>query len=967
MNARSIHCRQTCFGALAVVLSICLLAVAQDAKPQPAGELPRDPNNVYGQFDNGFSYIVRHNANPPGKVALNLHVKTGSINESEQQNGLAHFIEHMAFNGSTNFKPGELIPLMSKLGMVFGADSNAHTTLHETVYKLTMPDTKPETIDLAMKIFADYANGLQFGDDEISSERGVILEEKRSHLSVDERMRKMLMQQVFADTQLARHDVIGDEETLKTIQRSEFVDYWDAFYRPENMTLVVVGDIDPQLVIAQAKDRFGSIKGRGESRQAAKAGLKPTQSTHAFIFTDPEQVSAEVGFMSMKPARPPTTTEPQLRQSLVDDLGNWIVNRRFDEIVRSGGAPFRDATVDNTDFIGEAMIMQAQGEGEPKDWNKILDAVVAEVNRAIDHGFTDREVELAKSDRLSNAERAVQTESTRDSNQIVGGLSGAIGLKRPIMSAQQRLDFTKKFLGEINKDELHKAFVSNFKSNAYNYILSMPSNKEGLKLPSQEDVLAAASAAWAKKTEAPEDQKLAGSILASEPDAGKVASSETDKDLEITTVTFENDVVMHHKFTDYKKDQVTIRITLPGGAIEETPDNKGISEVASLIAARPATSRFTSSQVRDLMTGKKVSVRGSIGLDTLSLGVSGSPAELPLGMQLAYAILTDGRLEQSALDEWKKTEIQLYERKKTSPEGQIQDAFAKTIYGGDFRMLDLTPEQIARQERSPAEAWFKRIAGNAAIEVAMVGDIKLDDAQALVAKYVGSLPKRTGKFDDLNPLRKITRGAGPYKKSIQIKAMADKAFTLAGFISCDELDPERRPLTLASQILTERMNDRIREKEQLVYSIQAFNLPGKAIPHTGIMCAAAPTDPKNANKLADVVIEMFKDFADKGPTEEELATAKKQTLNTLKDQMKEPSYWLAQISEMAYRGKPLSQIKEMPAIYETFSVSQVQGAVKKFLKDDSIVKIEIVPEGTEKGEIKPDAKPESEPAPKPTK
>lgn len=947
MTARSTHPYRLTFSALTLLLTICLVAFAQDSKPASGDELPRDPNNVYGKFDNGFSYVIRKNANPPGKIALNLHVKTGSINESEQQNGLAHFIEHMAFNGSTNFKPGELIPLMSKLGMVFGADSNAHTTLHETVYKLTMPDTKPETIDLALKIFADYANGLKFGDDEISSERGVILEEKRSYLSVEERMQKLLMQKVFADTKLARHDVIGDEETLNTIQRSEFVDYWDAFYRPENMTLVVVGDIDLQAVIAQAKDRFANIKGRGESRQAAKVGLKPTQSTRAFIFTDPEQVSAEVGFMAVKPARPPTVTAAQLRQELVDNLANWIVNRRFDELVRKGGAPFRDASVDDQDFLNEATFVQAQGDGEPQDWNKILDAVIAEVSRAFDHGFTDSEVDLAKSERLSNAERAVQTESTRDSGQIVAGLSGAIGRHRPIMSAEQRLDFTKQFLGTINKDELHKAFVDNYKSSAYNYILTMPSNKEGLKLPSTDDVLAAASAAWAKKTDAQQEQKLAGTILASEPDAGKVATSETDKDLNITTIKFENDVVMHHKFTDYKKDQVSVKITLPGGVIEETAANKGISEVASLIGQRPATSRFTSSQLRDLMTGKKVTVRGGIGIDALSLSVSGSPGELPLGMQLAYAILTDGRLEESALDEWKKTQLQVHEMKKSRPEGQLLDALAKTIYGGDIRMLDMTAEQIKSQERSPAEAWFKRIAGNAAIEVAVVGDIKLDDATALISKYVGSLPKRTGKFDDLSPLRKINRGPGPYKESIQVKAIADKAMTLAGFISCDELDPERRPLTVASQILTDRMNDRIREKERLVYSIQAFNKPGKEFPHTGFMAAAAPTDPKNVDKLADVIIEMFKEFADKGPSEEELTTAKKQIANTLKDQMKEPNYWLQQIGELTYRGKTLSEIKQMPQIYQTYTSAQIQDAVKKYLKDDSIVKIEISPEGTE--------------------
>jgi zinc protease len=938
MTARSI---------LSLFVSLCIVSLASLASA--ADELPRDPGNVYGTFDNGLKYIIRHNANPPGKVALNLHVKTGSVNESEQQNGLAHFIEHMAFNGSTNFKPGELIPLMSKLGMVFGADSNAHTTLHETVYKLTMPDTKPETIDLAMKIFADYANGLLFGDDEISNERGVILEEKRTHLGLEERMRKELMQQVFAGTKLARHDVIGDEDTLKNVQRSEFVDYWDAYYRPENMTLVVVGDVDTKAVVEQGKKWFGSWKGRGESRQAQKAGLQPTQTTKAFIFTDPEQVTGEIGFLVIKPARPITTTVAQYREEVVDDLANWIVNRRFDEILRKGGAPFRSADVDTEDFLNEATMVQAQGEGEPQDWNKILDAVITEVDRAIDHGFTDREVELAKSERLSGAERAVQTEPTRDNDQIIGMLSMQIGMNRPMMSAPQRLDLTKQILGSISKDELHKAFVNNYKSSAYNYILSFPSNKPGIQPPTTDDILAAASAAWAKKTEAPEETKLAGNILASEPDAGKVASTDTDKDLNVTTVKFENGVVMHHKFTDYKKDQVSIKLTMPGGVIEETAGNKGVSDVASIILSRPATSRFTSSQIRDLMTGKKVSVRGAIGLDALSLNISGDPRELPMGMQLAYAILTDGKLEQSALDEWKKVELQQFEQKKTSALMQIGDAFAKVIYGGDARFAPLTPELINRQERSPAEVWYKRITGHAAIEVGVVGDIKLEDATALIGKYVGSLPKREGTFDELNGLRKTNRGPGPYNESVRIKAIADQAVTVAGFISCEELDPERRPLTLASMVLTERMNDRIREKERLVYSIQASNQPAKGIPGTGLFFAAAPTDPKNVDKLAQVCIEMFREFAEKGCTEEELSTAKKQVANTLKDQVKEPSYWMQFIGDMQYRGRPLSDLKQMPDIYQTFTTSQIQDAFKKFFKDESIVKVEIAPEGTEAG------------------
>lgn len=933
------------FAVVALVGCLTMLLSSRTPAADDSQTLPKDPNNVYGKLDNGIRYIIRHNSNPPGKVAVYLHVKTGALNETDKQVGLAHFLEHMGFNGSKNFKPGELIPLMNKLGMVFGADSNAHTNHWETVYKLTMPDTKPETIDLALTILSDYAGRLDLLDKEIDEERGVILEESRSHKSAGERLQKKLIKTAFPDSRLVKHDVIGDEEQIKTFPRSEFVDYWNTWYRPENMTLLVVGDIDPQMVIARANEKFGDVKSRGESRTPLAANIQPSQSQRAFILTDPEQVGGEVSLMTVKPGRPTITSFPQYRAEVIDGIANWMVNRRFDEIVQKGGAPFRDASVTSLEFLNEVMLVQASAEGEPEDWNKMLDAAIAEVNRAVDHGFTKNELDLAKRSMLSGAERAVETESTRNSTSIVDGLAGAVGLDRPIMSAAQRLELTKKILADVSTDELHKAFVNNFKTKNYTYVLTIPEKKEGFTAPSVEDITAAANAAWAKKTEALEEQKLAGSILASEPDPGKVATTDTDKETEVTTVTFANGVVMHHKFTDYKKDQATVRMIMPGGSIEETPDTRGVSEVASLMLRRPATSRFTSTQIRDMMTGKKVSVGGGIAMDTLSVGVSGSPKELTLGMQLAYAVLTDGVLEQSALDEWKKSNIQALDRKKTDVQAQFIDTMRETIAGDDIRFKPLTAEQINRQERSPAEAWYKRIVNNSAIEVAVVGDIKLEDAVDLVGKYVGSLPKRTGDFDDLNNLRTLKRSEGPYTKTVQFKTITPMAFVLAGFVSCSENDPERRPLSLASQILSDRMLDRIREKEQLVYSIGCSNQAARGMPGTGMMIAAAPTKPENADKLGDTIIEMLKEFAAKGPTEEELTTAKKQVANELESQMKEPTFWLSAIGELNYRGKTLAEVKELPEIYETFTAEQLKAAVNKYFKDTSIVRVEVIPEG----------------------
>ena len=345
------------------IFSLCFSFIPISAEDlAPNRKLPLDPKNVYGQFDNGLKYIVRRNANPPGKVALYLEVRTGALNETDQQNGLAHFLEHMAFKGSAHFKPTTLLPLLTHLGMQFGADTNAHTNLWETMFKLTMPDTKPDTIDTALNIFSDYASALSLYPVQIDSERRVILEELRARKGAQQRIHKEANQQVFAGTRLAVHDVTGSEEQIKTFPQSEFLGYWNTWYRPENITLVVVGDIDPQTIVAQAKPKLGEFKARAAGGGRMKAGIKPFDSAGAFVLSDPEQASAEVDLLTVRPARPPVTTVSQYRRQLIERLCRWIVNRRFNDLVIKGDAPFREASVDGGDLLHEGYTFSASAE-----------------------------------------------------------------------------------------------------------------------------------------------------------------------------------------------------------------------------------------------------------------------------------------------------------------------------------------------------------------------------------------------------------------------------------------------------------------------------------------------------------------------------------------------------------------------------------------------------------------------------
>jgi zinc protease len=918
--------------------------------------LPQDPADVRGQFTNGLHYLIRRNANPPGKVFLNLAVRTGSLNETDQQNGLAHFLEHMAFKGSTHYAPTKLIPMLQHLGMRFGADTNAHTNQYETVFKLSMPDNRPQTLDTALTIFSDYANGLSLFPIQIESESRVILEELRSRMSVGRRESREEYLRLFPGSQMARHDVSGDPQIIKSATAPLFVDYWNKWYRPEKMTLVVVGDVDPEAIIAQARPLLGTFNARAPAQTPRTAGLVPFASDRAVVLCDPEQVTGDIEILGMQPARPVPTTVGQYRQKTIQSMAENIVNRRISGMVNSGRAPFQAARVSSGDMLHDGYLADARAQGEPNQWKNGLLILIFELKHAIDDGFTPHELDTTRDSMLAGLEQAADVESTRDSSELVTSLTTQVDTDQPIMSSRQQLEMLKKVLPTITVEELQQAFSAAFKSNAYAYVLKLPEPGQGQALPTEAQVLGMADSAWKVQTRASTRSSIGSTtrsttqtatsmpLLPPEPPPGKVTSRQTDADLALTTATFENGVVMHHRFSDYRKDQVLVQIDLPGGVLEETSANRGISSLASMLLDRPATSHLTSGQIRSAMGDRIVGMHGTIGLDSLSISVSAAPKDLPWGMQLVGALLTDGKLEQLAVDRWKTLELQSLRGKPMLAEPQVSEALSATVTGDDPRFKPLTAENVNHLQRAAAQAWFQHIADHSAIEVSIVGDLSVDDAVSLVGKSLGSLPKRAGSFTELDALRDLSRDVGPYVRIMHYSSMEPKALVMAGFIACDEHDPDRRPLSLASQILTDRMVQHIRFDQQLVYSISCTLSPSRGFPGVGMISARAPTDPKNADKLADDIINIMKDFAASGPTEDELSTAKKQIANQLTTQMKDPRYWLAQFSELEYHHKSLADMKLVPGIYDTFTAAQVRDAMRKYATDNHLIRIEVLPD-----------------------
>ncbi|MCB9850314.1 MAG: insulinase family protein [Phycisphaerales bacterium] len=927
-------------GVLAASLVWAIVIGSAAAEP-----LPQDNRIISGTLPNGVTWMYRQHDNPPDKLALMVHVRTGSLNETDAQRGLAHFMEHMCFNGTEHYAPGTLIKYFESIGMEFGADLNAFTSFDQTVYMLFLPDTAEEEVDKGVMTLSDYVFRALLLPEEIDKERGVVLAEWRTGRGAQQRILDQELSQVFAGTRFAERLPIGLPEVIEHAPYDEFKKYYKTWYRPENITVMAVGDAPIEKVKPAFDKWFGEYKADTTAGEAQKAGFKPFTEDRAFVITDPELGDCTVDLTAIEPGRPPVTTVEQARTELVESVAAWIVNRRLDERVQNGEAAYQNAGVRMDDFFHDGFLVNGSASGESKDWSKMLDELVVEIVRAREHGFTERELQLARKEILSDAQRRVETEPTRNARGILFGIMSAVNDRVPISSAAQDLELNEKLLPTLQLAEISESFGKHYSDKSFAFTVTMP-EKEGIKIPAPEEVLTVAKAALSRRTEAPKENAAPTTLLESEPVAGNVMESATDDDIQVTSAWLDNGVRVHHRYMDYKKDTVLVSILLAGGQIEETEPTLGLTEVAATaLRAQPATSRLTSTNVRDIMTGVNIGVSAGASDDTVDFRISGSPNDLEKGLELAHALLTDGKIEESFVKNWKLQQEQQRAMLEKMPRFKAFEALAEVFYGGDVRRRPLlAPERVEAITTNDVQKWYDRIRATAPIEVAVVGDVDKDTAMKLVSKYIGSLPKRDRSASRLDPLRKITRPKGPMVRNVVVDTVTPQAMTLAGFVGCEEKAVfDVRGLELAAHILSSRLIETIRENMSLVYSLRAMSRPSDAYNDSGMFGTWAPCAPEKAEQVVDEVHKIYKEFAEKGPTEEELTNAKKQIENDLDEEFREPSYWLVTLRDIDYHGRSLADEKAEPTAYQPYTVDDIVKIFRKYYTPERSFKVTAVP------------------------
>ncbi|HYB42194.1 MAG TPA: insulinase family protein [Candidatus Methylomirabilis sp.] len=928
---------------LLALLTAALLCSPLAAAAAPGDDrLPTDPALVTGTLPNGLAYIIRPHKNPEGRVSIWLNVATGSLNETDATRGIAHYLEHMAFNGSSNFPPGSVVPFFQSLGLAFGRDQNAFTSFDQTAYQLTLPGTSRDLVDKGMLFMSDVAQRLNLSTPEIDGERQIILEEKRARASARQRVQDQVYEHLAPESTLGRRLPIGTEEAIKAVTRPDFVDYYSHWYVPSNMTVIVVGDADPAMVADVIAQRFGS--GAAVPPPAPRpVGVAPAPGQRAIVATDSELTEAEISIVRIEPPHGPATTAAEKRRDIVDLIGAWSFGRRMSAEIAAGRVSFLDAGASVADWTGAMRMSSVEASGRPGTWRTMLTELGAALQRARLYGFSEREVEDARAALIAQGEEAVQRETTRPARDVLRQINGAVNRREPVMSAGQSLALLRQLLPGITSAEVSQAFAASFEPSRALFIAELPAS-DGV--PTESELVALGRAAVDVRPDKLAEVARPTALLGTLPAGGTVVESTVHPASGVTSMWLDNGVRLHHRFMDQRKHVATISIALAGGQIQETPANRGVTEAALRAWDRPATSALSSTQIRDLMTGAKAHVRAGMSGDTLTLVVSGDPDELERGLQLAYLLLTDPVIEPAGLEQWKDSEIQRIAARKSQPMQVLATASADAIYPRDeTRPKWLTAAQVHAITRDAAQAWLRQVIASSPVEVSVVGDIDREAATRMVAHYLGALPARPRVgAKTFAEARAIARPAGPTHVQESIDAKTPQAAVLAGFFGPDLKDTrDIRLLNLAARVLTTRMTKTIREDKQLVYSIGASSEPAVVYPGFGLFASAAPTDPAKAAALASAVEAMYADFAKDGPTADELAVAKKQMANQLDELLKMPEFWSNRLATMDYRGQSLDDLLGAQAEYQRFSADEVREAFVRYDRPDARLRVVIVP------------------------
>ncbi len=908
--------------------------------PHEKSDLKPDPAMFFGRLDNGLRYVIMENKEPRDRVGLYLNIQAGSLKETEDQRGLAHFLEHMLFNGTTNFPPGTLVEYFQSIGMSFGADSNAHTNYDETVYNLMLPNGEKKTVNDGLLVLNDYARGALLLEDEVERERGVILAEKRTRNSARFQIHKKGTEFSFAGTKVATRLPIGTEEILLAADSTRLRQYYDTWYHPENMVLVIVGDIKIELAQELVKKKFASLEGKMLDKKCASPGLLDHSGTKVQYLSEPELGYANVTIETMWNTLPHADTAAWEKDRLLEYLGIIMMNNRLKRIVSEPDSPFTRASMYSGIFLQYYGYASASAKLKSGDWRNALEVLSNSVRLAYEKGFTAMEFERAKKELQGQLEKEVQTVAGRSSKGLAYQIIGKLNNNEVILSPQQEYDFYTPMLEAMTIEQVNKAFENLWGNDTR--LIEITGDIEidkdqSLAEKMIKDVFQKSLDKELKSYQVSEKITFPYLTL-SDSYNGKVIKDDF-KHLGAARYTFQNGTVLNVKKTDFKPNEIMVAVHFGGGRLSEPAP--GLAKLAQSVIRESGVGEIPRDDLAAALAGKNVRVIFSASRESFSISGQGLSSELELLFQLIYTYLNDPAFRPEAYELSMERFKQVYQQLESSVDGIMPLVGERFLAGGDLRYGVVPYEQFSNLKLEQVEKWLKPILASEPLEISIVGDFKEKEVENLTAKYFGTQPRHSLKWGKGKKID-FPHGAKLYK---QVDSEIDKGvFTLA-WLTDDFWDITRtRRFNVLAAVLSDRLRREIREEMGEVYSAYAYNRSSRVDPGYGVLKAEMIVDPKMIDTVAQQVRQVAATFAAHGVDQKELKLITGPIQTSIKDMMRTNGYWLDSVLTLSSRyPQQLQWPLSLKNDFTTISAEEISALAKEYLLDVRAAQIISVP------------------------
>lgn len=931
-----------------MLLSILLIApctlFSQEMFNQP---VPIDTAMRIGKLENDMTYFIRHNEEPKERVSFYMIQNVGALLEEDNQNGLAHFLEHMAFNGTKHYPEKGFLDYLEKNGVAFGRNINAYTAFNETVYNLSdVPSTREGLIDSCLLVLNDWSNYLELSEKEIDAERGVISEEWRTRRNAGFRMRNIWFPVVFEGSKWAERDVIGDLDIIKNFEPETLRKFYHDWYRTDLQAIAIVGDIDVDAIEAKVKEMFSKIPAV-ENAQARPIFEIPEHNETKFVLaTDKEATNSSIQIMIKHKATARADKNiGYLREDFIATLFNQMTGDRMQELLQKGNPPFINGGVSIGGFVRGYDGAFITATANPNKEDEGLRAAYTEAQRVIRHGFTDGELNRAKINLLTSMESAYKQRDKISNERYAAGIKDYFLSGEPLTDAEFDWQFGQAILETITLADVNTLAKEMLVDK--NRVILITGPEEGTKHLNKEEALAILAEVEISEIAPYEDTAEGASLIEGELVGGKIVSTKKLDELGAVEWKLSNNATVIFKHADYEKDQVNLKAYSPGGTSLFESDDLQTANMLGQFMDAFGVADFDAIALKKILTGKKVGL--SISLNNLSEGFNGSatPKDFETMMQLLYLQFSNPRFDQEAYDALKSRYVAYLSNMANNPKKIMGDSINTIVnnYSERIKLMSATMfDEISFEQME--KLYNDRFTDIGDFTFIIVGNIEEKVAKEIAAKYVGSLedsPREEAWVD-----HKINMPKGKTVKKIKVPLQTEKA-TVNIFIrqNMDYTPTNNIKLQVLKSILTLRYTEEVREKEGGTYGVGVGASSRKYPTARKTLQISFDADPEKAEHLKSIIFQEIDKIVENGPTAEDL---EKVVLNMKKEREQgkmHNGYWMNILYNQYYYGYNGDAKENFDDILDNLSTKKMHNFMKKFYANPDVVDIVFLPKKAE--------------------